>query len=292
MIENNPIYIKLASIDDRMIYRQFCKVNAPIYLKGDKINAKLVIEKLENDQPIKFKGLTVSLVAKVFKEKHIVEDFILTTKKFKEDSEIVGNGIIDKPNTEYQFIFDGLNFNCPSYFGFKYKIMYYVEIIIIQQQRWNQNISLYEPIYLLDPVPDQFPKQPVSKSIEHENISLNVYFDQGIIPLNGTIHGQMAFGDTTKSNILQVTLDAIFSETYDGKTEETKIVEYEVMDGCPRSGTTVPFMIQLQQYKLSYLQDTSKSKLTTQFFIEIKVSCKNNILITSRQPFQLFLPKL
>ena len=287
MAENNPIVIKFASIEDRINYKQFCKVNAPIYLKGDKIIAKLVIEKLENDQPIKFRGFTVSIIERIFKEKHKIEETILTSKTFKEDSEIVGNGVIEKPNTEYQFIFDKINFSCPSYYGLKYKIMYYVEIAI--QQRWNQEILVCEPVYLLDPVPDAFPKQPVSKSIDHENVSLNVYFDQGIIPLNGTIHGQIAFGDTSNSGLLQVTLDAIVAETYDGKTEETTVVEYEVMDGCPRSGTTVPFMIQLQPFRLSLLQD--KSKIITQFFIEIKVRCKNNSF-SSRQPFQLFLPKL
>ena len=289
MAQLKPTYIEVAELSDRSQYSNFCRVKAPIFFLGEKINCKLIIETLEDNQPLKFRGITASILNRVFKDKQLLSETIIASHKFKEDSALVGNGIIDKPHTIYNFAFDGVQFSMPSYFGCRYQLLYYIQIII--HLRWKPDIITEKHILLLEPEANYIPKSPVSQFIDHENVSFNVYFDKGSYSLSDIIHGQIAFADMTSSNLSHISMNVVVSETFNGKTDETCLLEYEVMDGCPRSGTTVPFLIQLQPFRLSYIKEGKNTPITSQFFIEIEVKCKNNLIFTSRQYFNLFLPQ-
>ena len=283
--------IEITEMKDRAQYITFCRNRAPIFFPGDPIKTRLVIDYLEDNQPLKYKSISASIIGRIYKDKLPVCEFTVATFKIKDQNSLFGGGAFETPNSGFDFTFNGLQFQSPSYYGCKFQLAYYIQYTIVLRS-WKQDIVTERHIILLEPESNVVSRAPVSQFIENEGVSFNVYFNKEIYAINDTINGQIAFADTTKSTLARITMNVIISETYNGKTEETLLIDYEVMDGCPRSGTTVPFNIQLHPYRLSYLREGRNSLISTQFIIEVNVRCKNNTSFSTRQPFTLYIPSL
>ncbi|EAX99701.1 hypothetical protein TVAG_468720 [Trichomonas vaginalis G3] len=284
MSDVKPLRIDIKEIPVRSKYDPYRRGKDPIFFQGETIKGSFIIPKFTDQSSIRHKSITVKIVNAILLQRNIISKHDVAVKKIAKD------GVLDLPS-RIDFEFKDVKFETPSFQGFRYKCKYFLEASI-NTGFLNSDVTAHHQFLVYDTNTVIIQRPPVSLRIESPIITFDVFFDKGSYSVSDTINGQIAFGLTKDCPLKEIYFNLIIAEKYNGNTEETQLTHYQIMDGLPRPGTTFPFTISLDPFKICYFHDEKKLPIVTDFFVEIQVSSNTGTLFISRQQFPLYFPKI
>lgn len=279
------IRIDIKEIPERMKYQELVRRKDPIFFNGDTIKGSIFVSTIDDLTSIKHRSISIRIFGSTVGHQQIISQHDIVTKKIAKD------GVLDLP-TRIDFDFKGVRFPSPSFLGYKFKYKYFIEVNI-STGVWNTDYTSFRHIIVLEPETAPISKSPSTIRIDSPFINFDFYFDKGVYATNDVINGQIAFGLTKGCPLKEIFINLIVNEKYKDNNEETQLLHYQIMDGCPKSGTTLPVIIHLSPYKIYTLREGNKtSAITSEFFVEIQAIATNGNISISKQQFPLYFPAI
>lgn len=259
----------------------------PIFLIGDSVfgNIRLSLPKIGM---FPFKNGTVKLVMKYLGSNEVLTETIITTRKVE---------IPTSPQKEFiiPFAFDSPNILFPSYFGHTFKLSYFVEISLKKKILFYDTIKTQEIVFLNPKdLTKDFVNPKVDLNINYTPILFDLRLDKRVYGTTDTIKGKLIFPDKLQYddivNIeLKIFCKEVLIDAIKGKISEKEIFKYQLVDGCPRAGSKIPFYISLEQLQLWVIQFSKSNLITSKYFIKIYIKLKKDKIAHEVKEYELIM---
>lgn len=242
---NFDVHITIEKIEKNDKYRlPYFKDEIPIFVENDMYKGSIDIKFKENKQPIIHNGIDISIVGQ-FKNvnSNSGDQFYIRTTNLSSP------GTINDDSTLY-FDLEPIECQIPSYYGSCYDCHYFLEVKI-------NSYAFSEPFYYLTFT--EFPPRPqISESAEgNQNNLLSEIGIEGILKIRAIfknfyfevsdlIYGILYF-ETIRLKIVNCYFQIQRIETYQStifsSTQKFDVCKYQLLDGIPCRGDTIPIRV-------------------------------------------------
>ena len=253
--------------------------NKQMFLPGEEIKGHFKIKFL-TDEPIKYRFINILLIGQYFHNDQLISEINLSQMK-KIDSGII--------NTQFEsdIFFSPLKSFESSYYGYNYKLIYYIFINFSRFIR--SGIKIYNEILLFDPGYIKYTIYPITISPKDFSYIFTAFLDKDKFFSNEIISGSIAFGNTKIKQILNVNLYLNIIEIFNNnKSEETTLCMYQLMDGNPKSGTTIPFILELEPFHICSPFRCPNALINLNFNLKFEIICYDNTIFKIIQPISIY----
>ena len=125
---------------------------------------------------------------------------------------------------------------------------------------------------------------------------LEFFSDSNIIPTDGVIKGEIRVKDNKSSNIDLIYIQLVACERLrlgsEPKIIEHSLLQYQLVDGMPKTGQNVPFIIQLSPLKLWTTRSIRGIRIDVSFRLEIYSISSSNKLLIGKSPIYFYIRPL
>jgi hypothetical protein len=287
MAANAGLTLIINAIPSNERYRNYFKgLVQPIFLLGDSITGQVGVAAVKGEGPSK-RNIIVRLSGKFTAVDGDLHTFIVQELQLSTDS---------LTTTEFlaPFTFDKPVISFPSYHGVKCSLVYQLTIEV--KTGWfrkkaskSETIVIFDPTKSLSKIPP-----PVPIRVEWPPVYFQVAPERGHFFTTDHIKGVIQTPTTVtpvQSASLRLVLTERWGEGSQFRSEDTILMNYELLDGPPRPSATIPFVMQLSQLELWVAKSTVASKITVSYRLDVMLMIDGVVKqagserITLLQPF-------
>jgi hypothetical protein len=276
------ITILLQPKTENEVYRsRFSDLTEPIYLIGDSILGRCRVVAAKGEKT-KHRGISIRLLGKYQSQGVTVSDFSVQEQRIAGSGSITGDVVIP-------FTFDRPQVRYPSYHGQKYCLTYF--LVVDVKLGVFSKMSKSEPIVLLEPTTLCPPSEESSQSISQPPIFFRFRIDRQSYATDDMINGELHFGRTLQTELQAVAVCLVLVETCregSRSRSEFDVLTYELVDGSPPPGITIPFFIQLAPLRLWTAKNDQASVITAEFRLDVFIKKNNTDSCACQHAIQIY----
>jgi vacuolar protein sorting-associated protein 26 len=262
--QNDEIKLEIIQPPDNEKYRlPYFYPGSIILLKTDVIEGSVGIP-LIGGKPYKHNGIRISVVG----QNRVKSDNTLSVF-YKRSKMIVKEGEVNEP-LRLTFRINPIDFVVPSFYGTFTDSRYIIQARInVGNTEYNTSVPVY--VLFTEPVPDKI--TPLKAEVGIQNV-LHVEFviQNPIFDCGGVIIGKVNFL-VVKIRIvnmyLQIRRTEYFNNGIISYRNEAIIAQYEILDGMPVRGDTVPIRFYLPSVKVWPYPKSSGRNLEVKYNIRL-----------------------
>jgi hypothetical protein len=278
------IAIRLKPISNNERYRVHLRdLIEPIYLIKDSVVGECQITP-PRGEILKHRGISVRLIYRYMSSNSLLLEHLVHEQK------LVPGGTFIDPFT-FSFTFHQPSIPFPSYRGIKYHLSYFV-VVDLRVSVFSK-ISQSEQIVFLEPIATPPATAETVIPVSFPPISFTFRTDKTAYATDALINGQLLFGRSAQTDLQSVWVSLVVMETFrDGsspaRTDETILLSYDLVDGAPRPGAVVPFVIQLAPLQLWAAKTVNNATVSTRFKLNLQFTCNGVPKLAGSQPIQIY----
>lgn len=241
------------------------KLKLPVYYDGESVAGQIQIKLKYPNKKFDHHGIKVEFIGQVelFYERGNSHEFMSLVKELAPPGELPGS-------TNYDFEFQNVEKMYETYSGMNARLRYFVRVTIIRRMTdivKEQDIA----VHTLSAYPD------INKSIKmevgiEESLHIEFEYNRSKYHLKDVIVGKIYFL-LVRIKIKYMELAIIKRETTGSGPnvyhESETVTKYEIMDGAPVRGESIPIRLFLSGFDLSpTLKDVAK-KFSVRFYLNL-----------------------
>lgn len=180
------------------------------------------------------------------------------------------------------FTFDKPNVMFPSYYGHTFTLAYFVEVSLKKKLLFYDIIKTHEIVFLNPKdLTKGFVNSGVDLNLNYTPIFLVMKLDKSVYSSTDTIKGKIIFPEQIQyEDIEHIELKLFCKEEFRDivkpKTSEKEVFKYQLVDGCPRAGSKIPFYISLSQLQLWIIQFSNSNLISSKYLLKVFIKLKKD----------------
>ncbi|CAN3374272.1 hypothetical protein DIURU_000849 [Diutina rugosa] len=273
----SPLDIEIRLDDDG--HRQYTEIKSsvsgrvdklPVYKDGESVKGTVTIRTREGRR-VEHTGVKVQLMGSI----EINTDGVSTSDFLTMGKELAVPGIIDH-EVSYPFEFKNVEKQYESYRGKNAKLRYYVKVVVSRKssQELTREKELWVFQYLQPPPPtDDRALTSVKMDVGIEEcLHIEFEYSKSRFNLKDVIHGRIYF-QLVRLKIRHMELRLVRREEVGTApnqiTDIETLVRYEIMDGAPVKGETIPIRLYLSGFDLSPTYSDVNKRFSSRTFLSL-----------------------
>ncbi|XP_055351334.1 vacuolar protein sorting-associated protein 26B-like [Paramacrobiotus metropolitanus] len=236
-----------------------------LYYDGENVSGKIVITLKKQGQKLEHHGIKVEFVGQIelFYDRGNHLEFISLTKDLARPGELT-------ENTSYNFEFAQVEKPYESYTGNNVKLRYFVRVVI--SRRMSDVVKEQDIlVHTLSSYPDINNSIKMEVGIE-DCLHIEFEYNKSKYHLKDTIVGKIYFL-LVRIKIKHMEL-AIIKRELSGNTpslfqDSETIAKFEIMDGAPVRGESIPIRLFLAGYDLTPTMKDVNKKFSVRYFLNL-----------------------
>jgi len=259
------------------------KEKLPLFFDGETVSGKVEI-KLTNGKKLEHQGIKVELFGDIefFYNRTNHSQFLYLSVELAEAGELRQNAI-------YPFEFKNVEKQYESYYGINVKLRYFVRVTIsrrISDIVKERDLWVYS--YKIPPETDASIKMEVG--IE-DCLHIDFEYNKSKYHLKDVIVGKIFFS-LVRIKIKHMELSIIRRETTGAPpnqyNESEVITKFEIMDGAPVKGETIPIRLFLSGFDLTPTYRDINKKFSTRYYLNLILIDEENRRYFKQQEITIY----
>jgi vacuolar protein sorting-associated protein 26 len=242
------------------------KLRLPVFLDGETISGKVNIT-LQNSKKIEHTGIKVQFVGEIqlYYDKGNTYEFTSLVKQLARPGELV-------KSTTFAFEFPNAEKPFESFIGQNVKLRYLLRVTIQRKFKVSPTKEMPILVHSLSFFPENIPQNMKMEVGIEDALHIEFEFNKSKYHLKDVIVGKIYFIQVRlKLRIMELQL--LKRETTGvGATrmeDEEAVVKFELMDGSPVRGETIPIRLFLAAFGLSPTMKEIGKKFSVSYFINL-----------------------
>jgi hypothetical protein len=260
---------------------RFNDVTDPIYLIGESVVGQCRFTSPNGDKT-KHRGISIRLIGKYQTQGVTISDFSVQDQRIADSGSLSSGAVIP-------FTFDRPPVIYPSYNGQKYCLTYF--LVVDVKLGLFSKISKAESIVLLEPTRSRPQLHETILPISQPPIYFRFRIDRQSYATDEMINGELRFGRVPQTELQAVTVCLVLVETCregSRSRSEFDVLTYELVDGSPPPGITIPFFIQLAPLRLWTTKNNQASVITAEFRLDVFIKKNNTDSCACQHSIQIY----
>jgi hypothetical protein len=262
----------------------FKDLTYPIFLVGDSITGQLkfVVPKGES---VGNRNIFIRLAGKFSTPESILHAFVVEELKLSlsgiTSSEFSSTFAFDKPVIPF-----------PSYHGIKCSLMYQIAVEV-KSGFLRKSILKSETIVIFDPSPNRPAPKLCHLPVIVPPTSFGINFPSAHFSVDEQIKAQLEIRKSltgVQSIAIRLILTERWGEGSQSRFEDTILLNYELIDGCPPPPVGIPFVIQLAPLQLWTAKCPPTSKITVSHRFDVIVRMRDDVKTAATHNITLTQP--
>ncbi|XP_063721462.1 vacuolar protein sorting-associated protein 26A-like isoform X2 [Symsagittifera roscoffensis] len=242
------------------------KVRLPVFLDGETISGSVNIN-LKNNKKLEHAGIKIEFIGDIqlFFDKNTTHEFVSVVKQLARPGELTRS-------SSFKFEFPNAEKPHESYAGQNVRLRYFLKVTIIRKYKVSPTKEYPILVHALHYFPEKIPQTLKMEVGIEDALHIEFEFNKSKYHLKDVIVGKIYF-ILVRLKLRVMELQLLKKEiTGQGTTrveEEEMVVKYELMDGSPVKGETIPIRLFLIPLALTpTFRDISK-KFSVSYFINL-----------------------
>ena len=284
MSEDQIVAIVLNNDKNFQPYMNLLRGNSfPIFMSGQSVKGQVKII-LSQGEKLKHRGIFIKIMGLYKMNDSIIKEVLI------EQQQISSPGVISSLSS-FDFEFQHIQIPFPSYHGFQYSLIY--EISATVKKIFTEYSAQHQIIFLQPFTVPISQIQPISIEYRTNTTYFEFFSDSNIISTDGMIKGEIRIKDNKCSNIdlvyIQIVACEILRLGSEPKIIEHPLLHYQLIDGMPKAGQNVPFIIQLSPLKLWTTRSIRGIRIDVSFRLEIYALAGSTKISIGKSPIYFYL---
>ncbi|XP_061421078.1 vacuolar protein sorting-associated protein 26A isoform X1 [Lethenteron reissneri] len=236
-----------------------------LYFDGESVSGKVNITMKQSGKRLEHNGIRIEFIGQIelFYDKSNTHEFVSLVKELALPGELT-------QSRSYDFDFMQVEKPYESYTGTNVRLRYYLKVTIAR--RLTDIVKEYElVVHQLSTYPDVNSSIKMEVGIE-DCLHIEFEYNKSKYHLKDVIVGKIYFL-LVRIKIQHMELQLIKKEITGGgpstTTESETIAKYEIMDGAPVKGESIPIRLFLAGYDLSPTMRDVNKKFSVRYFINL-----------------------
>jgi vacuolar protein sorting-associated protein 26 len=249
-------------VDDGTALRQH------IYLDGEPITGKIAVALRKPGSKLEHLGLKVELIGQIelHAEKTSPYRFTYASTDIVEPGELIRN-------TTFDFELDHIKKPYETYRGANVTVRYFLRVSILRRM----NGTIVADLDIVIHVPSQLPE--VTRNVKTEvgigdTLHIELECNKWKYHLSDVISGSINFL-LVSTEIASVQLQILQRETAGigaaAVTENQIVASFEILDGTPKTGDSMPIRLFLSSYSLSPTMRNIEERFTVKYYLNLVI---------------------
>jgi vacuolar protein sorting-associated protein 26 len=274
--ENNKKLVEVKTSKDQ-------KSKLPLFFDGETVSGNVEI-KLSNGKKLEHQGIKVELIGDIefFYNRTNHSQFLYLSAELAEAGEL-------RQTFNYPFEFKNVEKQYESYYGINVKLRYFVRVTIsrrISDIVKERDLWVYS--YKIPPETDASIKMEVG--IE-DCLHIDFEYNKSKYHLKDVIVGKIFFS-LVRIKIKHMELSIIRRETTGAPpnqyNESEVITKFEIMDGAPVKGETIPIRLFLSGFDLTPTYRDINKKFSTRYYLNLILIDEENRRYFKQQEITIY----
>ncbi|KXS17220.1 putative PEP8-vacuolar protein sorting/targeting protein [Gonapodya prolifera JEL478] len=262
------------------------KAKYPLYLDGESVSGKVKIHVRDNKR-IEHNGIKVEFVGMIelFSDRSQHSEFASLRQELAAPGEIRGT-------TSYEFEFKNVEKQYESYFGINVKLRYFVRVSITRRLA---DISKEKDVWVYSYRMPTDANQSIKMEVGIEDaLHIEFEYNKNKYHLKDVIIGKIYFL-LVRIKVRHMELSIIRRETTGSPpnqyNESETITKFEIMDGAPARGETIPIRLFLSGFELTPTYRDVNKRFSTRYYLNLVLIDEENRRYFKQQEVTIYRVK-
>ncbi|ELP92012.1 vacuolar protein sorting-associated protein, putative [Entamoeba invadens IP1] len=223
------------------------KVDIPIYMRNEDVSGKVMVTL--KDKKFEHQGIRIDFVGTI----EYSYDRSSTSNFIQQTFELSRPTIMTEEKTMFPFNFSGIDKKYDSYAGKNVRLRYYLRVTV--NKKYSSGMNKEIDIWVVNYQDQPQKNEPILMDVGVEkSISIEFKYRKSFYTLSDVVLGQVYF-KTVRLPLASMELQILRKETTGyppNQTVETEtLARYELMDGAPVKGESMPIRVFLANLDLT-----------------------------------------
>uniref|UniRef100_A0A7E4ZT28 Vacuolar protein sorting-associated protein 26 n=1 Tax=Panagrellus redivivus TaxID=6233 RepID=A0A7E4ZT28_PANRE len=286
--QSADIHIKLSDEDTRkkatLKTEDGVVEEAYLYFDGETVSGEITIVLKKANQKLEHQGIRVDFIGQieVYYDRGNTYDFVSMSKEVARPGELY-------ENTTYGFIFNNVSKTFESYVGCNVKLRYFIRATVFRRLT-DITKELDIVVHALSTFPDTDGNLKMEVGIE-DCLHIEFEYNRSRYHLKDVIIGKIYFL-LVRIKIKYMEIAIIKRESVGSGpgtyNENETIAKYEIMDGAPVKGETIPIRLFLSGYDLGPTMREVGKRFSVRYFLNLVLIDEEDRRYFKQQEITLF----
>jgi len=239
------------------------KIELPVFQGHEDISGSVAITSSKALEHIGIKAELIGVIDHLY-DKNQKSEFVSKVKELSSPGTLTGS-------KTYKFEFPKVEKKYESYDGIHVRLKYFVRVTVTRS--YSSNIKEERNFWVQNVMPEPKVKNSIKMEVGIEEcLHIEFEYNKNRYPLDGVVLGKIYFL-LVRIKIKHMELAIIRRETAgsgpSAMTENETLTKYEIMDGAPVRGESIPIRLFLGSFNLTPTFRNVKNKFSVRYYLNL-----------------------